>query len=204
MLDIKLTIAGLLDDAFKDGNADLRNALLNKMDVVARMIAQENYQGARNKLANDLLTKMDGFPEAGGDPQNDWIVDPDARIELYHKVQELIEALEELLDGGLPKVSSTQEAIPDKFHLFQNYPNPFNPVTTIQYQLPEGEWVTLKIYDVLGQSIRTLIDQYQPAGYYSVRWNGRDDDSRMVSSGLHFYRLQAGEDVAIRKMLFLK
>jgi len=153
-------------------------------------------------LKDDLLIKMDGF--SGGDPDDDWIVDPHAQIELYSKVQKLIETLENFSNEFTEASASNQTLTPQNFDISQNYPNPFNPVTTIRYQLPEERWVTLRIYNVLGQLVRTLVDQQQPAGYYTVRWSGRDNNGRLLSSGIHFYRLQAGEYVVTRKMLFIK
>jgi hypothetical protein len=88
---------------------------------------------------------------------------------------------------------------PHFYQLLQNYPNPFNPVTTISYQLPTASRVTLKVYDVLGREVATLADGVEEPGYKSVRW-----DACNVGSGVYFYRLQAGEFVASRKLLLLK
>ena len=75
---------------------------------------------------------------------------------------------------------------PATFSLDQNYPNPFNPVTTIEYQLPVDSWVRLKVYDLLGREVETLIDEQQEAGYKTAQFNaGR------VASGVYFYRLVA-------------
>jgi photosystem II stability/assembly factor-like uncharacterized protein len=88
--------------------------------------------------------------------------------------------------------------------LFDNYPNPFNPLTTIRYDLPVQARVSLKIYDVAGREIRTLVDRVQPAGLQSAIWNGRDHRDRPVSSGVYVYRLQAGDQVRSREMILLK
>jgi len=86
-----------------------------------------------------------------------------------------------------------------EFALAQNYPNPFNPSTVINYQLPMNNHVSLKVYDVLGKEIATLVDQDQQAGKYSVQMNGEK-----LSSGIYFYKLQAGNFVEIKKMTLLK
>ncbi|AFN74990.1 5'-nucleotidase domain-containing protein [Melioribacter roseus P3M-2] len=82
-----------------------------------------------------------------------------------------------------------------------NYPNPFNPSTVISYQLPERSLVTIKVYDILGREIATLIDEYQEAGTYSVEFSA---DEYQLSSGIYFYTLKAGNNYAVKKMLLAK
>jgi hypothetical protein len=94
--------------------------------------------------------------------------------------------------------------VPDRFALFQNQPNPFNPETKISYNLPQGCEVSLTIYDILGRRVKTLFEGYQNAGIHSLLWNGRDDEGRQLSSGVYFYRLQAGELNQTRKMALVK
>ena len=90
------------------------------------------------------------------------------------------------------------------FDLGQNLPNPFNPVTMIRYSLGDQSEVRLVIYNVLGQQVRVLVDRVREVGQYEVMWDGRDGLGRGVSSGLYLYRLQAGSNLAVRKMLFTK
>lgn len=90
------------------------------------------------------------------------------------------------------------------FSLFQNYPNPFNPGTTIQYQLPLTTHVTLKVYNLLGQEIRTLVDAHQSHGLYKFHWDGRDDLGRDVPSGVYIYKLRAGDHTTSRKMELIR
>lgn len=94
--------------------------------------------------------------------------------------------------------------LPTVFALHQNYPNPFNPSTTIKYDLPQTTKVVLKIYNLLGQNVITLVSKQQPGGYKSVIWNGRNSAGQFVGSGIYVYRIQAGDFVQSRKMLFLK
>ena len=94
---------------------------------------------------------------------------------------------------------------PAEFALAANFPNPFNPATTIQYALPQAADVDLMVYNVVGQPVRTLVADHQSAGRYVVEWDATDDSGRSLSSGLYFYRLQAGGEFrAIKKMLLLK
>ena len=86
----------------------------------------------------------------------------------------------------------------------ENYPNPFNPSTTIRYTLPEASNVRLTIYNVLGQEVRTLVNAAQSRGVHSVQWDGRDASGRQAATGIYIYRLEAGQFVATRNMVFTK
>ena len=94
---------------------------------------------------------------------------------------------------------SVVPTIPSSFVLSQNYPNPFNPTTTLEYALPQPARVQLKIYNVVGQQIATVVDGEQEAGHHTVNF-----DAREFSSGVYFYRLHAGTYSDIKKMLLLK
>jgi hypothetical protein len=93
---------------------------------------------------------------------------------------------------------------PARLVLDQNIPNPFNPVTTIRFTLPSPSRVTLKVYDVKGRHIATLIDGRLPAGERRVEWNARDSRGNPVSSGVYFYRIQTGSETMSRKMVLLR
>jgi len=94
--------------------------------------------------------------------------------------------------------------LPKQFALLQNYPNPFNPETNIKYQLPESEHVLICVYNMLGQKIRTLVDEKKSAGFYQILWNGEDDSGKRVSSGLYLYKIHAGNYLNIKKMAMMK
>jgi len=94
--------------------------------------------------------------------------------------------------------------VPLKFALEQNYPNPFNPETTIRYQINQPGHVQLEIYNLLGQKIRALVNEVQPAGAHSTNWDGLDDAGRSVSSGVYVYRLRTNRSVASRKLVLLR
>ena len=94
--------------------------------------------------------------------------------------------------------------LPTAFNLQQNYPNPFNPVTSINYQLASDAHVTLTVYDIMGQKIRTVVNEDQSAGFRAVVWDGRDNYNNPVSSGVYFYRLHAGNNIQTRKMILMR
>ncbi len=101
-------------------------------------------------------------------------------------------------------VGDVDVSLPKQFDLEQNFPNPFNPQTIIRYELRKAQAVTLVIYNTLGQQVRTLVDDYQTAGCYTVTWDGTSSTASQVSSGIYFYRLQAGDYSETRKMTLLK
>lgn len=89
--------------------------------------------------------------------------------------------------------------VPKSMVLYQNFPNPFNPVTTIRYSISSPVNVKLKIFDILGNEIRTLVNEYQQRGNYSVQFNGS-----ALSSGIYIYRLEAGKFISVKKLTLLK
>jgi GH35 family endo-1,4-beta-xylanase len=110
-------------------------------------------------------------------------------------------AVSGLVVTGLEAVGRSH---PEVFALSQNYPNPFNPMTVISYQLPGGNSVKLSIYNLLGQRLRTLVDSYQSAGEHSLVWDATDAKNMPVSSGVYFYRLEAGGWMLQKKMVLIR
>ena len=104
------------------------------------------------------------------------------------------------IDGAVTAVGDS----PKQFSLMPNYPNPFNPSTTIRYQVPSSVHVELRVFDVSGALVRTLVNESKAPGAYSLEWNGRDDQGTAVSSGVYFYRLNAGSFSDVRKMTLVK
>lgn len=94
---------------------------------------------------------------------------------------------------------SDPQSTPDAFDLFQNYPNPFNPVTTIEYSVPRQSYVSLKIYNTLGNEITTLVDDKLQPGVYSTEFDGSG-----LSSGVYYVQMTAGKYVKVKKMILLK
>ncbi|MBI5474158.1 MAG: T9SS type A sorting domain-containing protein [Ignavibacteriae bacterium] len=112
--------------------------------------------------------------------------------------------------GTLTGVQIGVPTIPQTFDLAQNFPNPFNPTTTIRYSLPKDAFVSLKVYNILGQEVATLKEEYQNVGTFELVWNGRNNAGNQVASGMYLYRIEArpadGSEpfTSLKKMLLLK
>jgi len=100
---------------------------------------------------------------------------------------------------GYVDIEEISSILPEKIILSQNYPNPFNASTTIQYTLPMQSDVTIHIYNLLGRKVETLIDKKEQAGYHQVIWQADD-----LSSGVYFYKIQAGDYIETKKMVLIK
>lgn len=102
------------------------------------------------------------------------------------------------------KVQVASNEIPKEFYLAQNYPNPFNPTTDIEFSVPIAVNVEIKVYDILGREVTTLINEFVQPGKYRVRWTGTDRNGKIVASGVYFYVMKAGKFVQAKKMMLLK
>jgi photosystem II stability/assembly factor-like uncharacterized protein len=118
---------------------------------------------------------------------DNWVLSNIDGLLWYYEVSEITD---------LPRESA---GILDKFELHQNYPNPFNPSTNLEFRVSRLGFVCLKVFDVLGREVATLVNEVRPAGAYRVRW-----DASIEPSGVYFYRLQSGESVETKRMVFLR
>lgn len=100
--------------------------------------------------------------------------------------------------------SSTTEELPEGYSLDQNYPNPFNPTTNISFNIPSAQHVTLEVINVLGQRVKSLVDEELSSGSHTVEWDATNENGNRVSSGMYFYRLTADDVVYSKKMTLLK
>ncbi len=136
---------------------------------------------------------------------------------VFRSIEEIEESLVEVMAGGVQDgsyglnritdpVAIRVETRPEVYALENNFPNPFNPETTIKYQLPDANEVTLEVFNMLGQVVRTMVDrEFQNAGRYNYQWDATNDSGQPLSSGIYFYRVTAGgEFQSHKKMLLLK
>jgi hypothetical protein len=106
--------------------------------------------------------------------------------------------------SGLVFGEDNNTSVTERFRLEQNYPNPFNPATQIEYELPASTEVTLKVYNLLGQEVKTLVNEIQGKGVYTVEWDGTNHTGADVAGGIYFYRLISDTFVQTRKMILIR
>ncbi len=193
-----------LQDAEADG-ADAANAI-NEIVDLAKMMAEVKLTEAQAYAGNPAVDDKIADAEADMADADTEIAagDHDAAVKEYRDAWE--DARIALEHGrGLRKDDENGTALPTRFALEQNYPNPFNPATTIKFALPEAANVTLKIYNITGQLVNTLVNENMAAGYHNLRWNGKTTSGNPVASGLYFYHLKAGNQFEqVRKMMLIK
>jgi hypothetical protein len=126
---------------------------------------------------------------------------------LYYMNQMLAEDLiSYIMVNKFNEIVSVKEEvsyISDRYSLLQNYPNPFNPSTKISWQSPVGSWQTLKVYDILGNEVATLVNEYRNAGNYEIDFQSTNS-GHQLANGVYFYQLRTGDFVETKKMILLK
>jgi hypothetical protein len=106
--------------------------------------------------------------------------------------------------GDVKEIESADESKPSEFSLSQNYPNPFNPVTNFRFTLAKASHVRIEIYNIVGQRVKTLVDEEMKPGVYLADWDSKDDKGNSVSSGIYFYRMTASDFSDMKKMVLVK
>jgi hypothetical protein len=132
------------------------------------------------------------------------------RSQVTPEVMEFLESLDHYLAAEdfdrFMALVKTETGVPVEYSLGQNYPNPFNPSTIIKYSIAKSVHTTLKIYNILGQEVRTLVNEIREPGFYTITWNSRDDSGTKVASGVYFYRLSmdGGRWSETKRMVLMK
>ncbi len=200
--------------AFLDSKVDIRGAQIEfgniSNDLNNLVINTDLGQGFYMKVNNLLRTLMydrlaNKYIEAGQHfladmpfritSPNDITVEKIILVDMNRNKVQNIQV--EIINGSAPP-------LPLDYVLFQNYPNPFNPTTTVKFQVPQTSNVTVTVYNMLGQEVRTLFTGQVQRGTYSVQWDGMNDSGVKMSSGTYIYRMKAGEFVQSKKMILLK
>jgi hypothetical protein len=186
--------------------------------VIHFVVAEDLYYAGRNGISNHKHAMRKMFPTPDGQsftidlnetkdiPQTIeldplWDADSLSVIVFVQSAGSITVYQSETISQNELSVTGIGNEIPSvsDFKLEQNYPNPFNPSTVIGYQLPVSSNVTLKVYDLLGREIATLVDEYRPTGSYEVKFN-----TEGLTSGIYFYTLQAGTFAETKKMIYFK
>ena len=130
---------------------------------------------------------------------------PKSQFIIHAKIELGIDDAKLLKDSNFSLASQNQEEIvPAEFQLFPNYPNPFNPTTTIQYSLPEASHVTLQIFNLRGELVRTLVNGTQVAKLYQIIWDSKNDQGQAVAAGIYICRFKAGDFTRVQRLVLLK
>ncbi|MBN1212567.1 MAG: VCBS repeat-containing protein [candidate division Zixibacteria bacterium] len=171
------------------------------------LVAPEYSDGWIKILTNDGLgdfTTADSVATSPSGPFNVCAADYNGDGILDIASTNIAGHLQIILNQMVTAVEDSPLGLPSQFNLRQNYPNPFNPETIIEYRLQKRTQVKLTVYNVLGQPVKTLVDEMQSAGNYRAFWNGTDQNNRSVATGVYFYRLRAGDFTEAKKMVLLK
>ncbi|HUI09305.1 MAG TPA: T9SS type A sorting domain-containing protein [Bacteroidota bacterium] len=207
-LNKTLPVFGIPDSIYLDVRSDGRN---HRLSYLFSDLDSSIFRGSGKKFLNDSVAfdwvnaPVAGLTSLSGVPQ--WPVTL-RQIQIQLAVVSVqgqvtsgniyVDNLRLKYPGQVTSIAGGAQA-PPLFELAQNYPNPFNPATTIEYRLSAGSDVTLKVYDILGREVRTLVSDRQNSGSHTVTF-----DAQNLSSGVYFCRLQAGSFAAVRKLLFIK
>jgi len=170
-------------------------------DTTANTLQSTNPFGDRRFV---MSSGADNFIFNVGDTQTVYLCQLIARgtsnLNSVTKLKQLAVTAKVFFNSGFTiGVNQISSVIPEKFGLFQNYPNPFNPSTNIKYQITHNEFVILKIFDITGREVESLVNENQSPGTYEISWNASN-----YPSGVYFYKLQAGDFVETKKMILLK
>lgn len=171
-----------------DDNSDFNYYAVVQLNDENNNLLAQDYKGFNHPVSQSRYPFRIG--KAGGDrPYYDGLFDDIFFYNYSHVGLDIITSVDDNVEQSLPK----------QYQLSQNFPNPFNPVTTIEYSIPESGMVSIKVYNILGQEVRTLVNEDQSAGSYRVTFNATD-----LPSGLYFYSISINNFIETKKMIYLK
>lgn len=191
-----IALSEAVDNSLENGSIDnhgVANSLKSQLNEIYSLLEAGEYDKA---LA--VLKAFKNHVRA----QSGKHISSESAEKLIYLADKLVESI--LNSPFFARSTETGKATPADFQLLQNYPNPFNPKTEIAYSLPEDSYVKLTIYNIRGQKVKVLVDEYQSAGTRKAIWDGRDESRERVASGIYLYRLEAGKFTQTKKMSLLK
>jgi len=209
------SLPGRPDSAFAGWHFHFSNPAgrpVNGKGVAVRFIKRLRMQLSYGDSCNTPMPKMNSAEvvlKTYDASTGDWI---EAENATYDVINHVVSVESETVDAYYALFMTSEattdvghaEVVARAFELQQNYPNPFNPTTTIAYQLSGAMNVKLAVFNLLGQEVRRLQNDYQPAGSYQIVWDGRDHSGKALPSGLYVYKLDAGGQTQIRRLVMLK
>ena len=196
-----ITITATLDGKALEEDATVHLAIDNESTATRDL----DYAALFTPRIEILAGSITGTVNFYVDPRADNLEEGDEIIRLIGTIDGLEGDEVEIAISDPGAAKTVVQTRPEAFSLADNFPNPFNPATTIQYALPQAADVELTVYNVVGQPVRTLVAEHQNAGRYAVEWDATDDSGHSLSSGMYFYRLEAGGEFReVKKMLLLK
>ena len=169
------------------------------ISIACIILSLSIHLAGQTKLGQDGLTAFGGSSSSGSTDLTDsggLFVESGEQTDEQNKINPGVVVGQAMV---ITAVEKPDQNIPDRFHLHQNYPNPFNPCTTIRFVLPAEEFVSLKIYDLLGREISVLVNENRTAGMHSVQW-----DSNGHANGIYLYRIESGDFTETRKLILQK
>ena len=181
---------------------DLQGAMEAYDEIVA--LNRESYEVLNAKFSKlfiviNILNDVELATDILGDISSNSIEEEELIMKLELSEFLLAQLIRRGSHSNLQKKNELTELLPEEYQLYQNYPNPFNPATTIKYDLPDVSDVTLKIYDMLGAEVKTLVSQRQEPGRYEIQFNASS-----LASGVYIYQLIADKFISSKKMILLK
>jgi len=193
---------------FKNGEAQVVELFKDESKWIRHDLWVETSFDSDGDGKKEILMSFQSVPDSLAHKTVSWNADSAAYITTTNKVVNPKNWEFVLLENG-SEILSTDDQItfisPDEYRLEQNYPNPFNPITTIQYTLPINRKVSIKIYNVNGQLVNTLVNnKLVSAGTHKVMWNGKNTNGLQVSTGMYFYSLEWAGMKKVKSMTLLK